>query len=197
VPAGYRPYGQTSGEGAVTVLTTVSGVDVYALPTSALIFQVYDARTGGAHITTLKDSDGTTTITQITVNGTPGNNTRGRILRFYAPDTLTEVWLDDGSGGPRIQVLPADVGVIPLTGTTVTVSTIGGAGTAGRALMAAETVDNALDAIGAASDADLAAATLGVVKTYDGVSGRSLEVGTSPPGAGAGQVADSVYLLKS
>ena len=196
MPAGYRPCGQTAAD-LVAVIVTVSGVDLYAPPSSPVVFQIYDARTGGAHITTLKDSDGITTITQVTVNGTPGNNTRGRVLRFYVPDTMTEVWGDDGSGGPRVQFQLADIGVIPLSGTTVTVSTIGGAGTSGRALMAAETVDNALDAIGAASDADLAAATLGVVKTYTGRAGVTIEEGTTPSAPGSGQTVDSIFFLKS
>jgi hypothetical protein len=189
VPAGYRPYGQTSGEGVVVTTAVVSGTTVL-VPAASAVFNVYDARTAGANITNLKASDGTTSITQVTADST------GRILRFYAPDTLTEIWLDAGSG-TRIQVLPADIGVIPLTGATVTVSTITGAGTAGRALMAAETVDNALDAIGAASDSELAAATIGAVKTYTGRAGVTMEVGTTPSAPGSGQNADSIFFLKS
>src|SRR5690625_4483043 len=99
-PDDYRPYGGTTADLAVAEAAVGSGGENVLTLAPGASFTVYDAATEGVQVTDLTDAAGAV-ISEVTADES------GRVPRFYAPDSVLEVWLDSASG-PRIQALPAD-----------------------------------------------------------------------------------------
>lgn len=102
---GYRPYGGKVEDFLADVdAVGAAGEDVFT-PGGGTTVTVWDDPTDGEQVTDLLDDSGAA-ITEV------GADEMGALPRFHAPDSYTELWVD--AGGGRRQMLPADLGTIPL-----------------------------------------------------------------------------------